>query len=47
MGLVSWMVNTMVASSSPVRGQGRYSVVSELMLQHGPEWAMKDAVIEA
>ena len=27
------------------KGQGCYSVVSKLMLQHGPEWAMKDAVI--
>ena len=28
-------------------GRGRYSVVSELWLQHAPEWAMKDQIAEA
>ena len=36
-----------VASSDRSEGWGHYSVVSELWLQHGPEWAMKGQIAEA
>ena len=41
MGLDAWMVKAMVASSPWSEGRGRYSVVLELMLQHGPEQTME------
>ena len=37
----------LVVSSRWSKGRGRYSVVSEKRLQHGPEWAMKGQLAEA
>ena len=46
MGLVARMFGVWQRPLHQLKGRRRYSVVSKLKLQHGPEWAMKDQLAE-